>query len=234
MIINLSVMMQIYNVNIIIICIFVLIAVFSTIYYRLIQIVTEQQKQFLETTTIPDWISSDPHLLNVYEKKINKPISYQNIFCILTCYFDNLCIKKQLSWMDFEKQIKELSKNLPEFDYIVGIETGGAFAAKYLSVITSKPVVYIKVSKYDDGKFWHKTPSVSIHSDLSVLENKNVLIVDDHILTGDTLTKAKDIIRQYNPKSIYTGVLYHNREHPIINYKGINASMSRSPWGSAV
>ena len=234
MIFNLTIMMKIYKLNVIILCVFLVFAVSFAIYFRLIQIVTQQHKQFLETTTIPDWISSDPFLLNVYERKINKPISYQNILCIITCYFDNVCIKKQLSWNDFEEQVKELSNNLPEFDYIVGIETGGAFVAKYLSVITSKPVVYIKVSKYDDRNFWHKTPSVSIHSDLSVLENKNVLIIDDHILTGDTLTKTQDIIKQYNPNKVYTGVLYHNREHPIINYKGINASMSRSPWGSAV
>lgn len=234
MIFNLTVMMKIYKVNAIILCAFLLISISFAIYYRLIQVVSLQQKQFLETTTVPSWISLDPFLLEIYTKKINKSISYQNILCIISCYFDNLCIKKQLSWNDFEQQVKELSKNLPDFDYIVGIETGGAFVAKYLSVITNKPVVYIKVSKYDEGKFWQNSPSVSIQSDLSVLENKNVLIIDDHILTGDTLTKAKDIIQQYNPNKIYTGVLYQNREHHIINYKGINASMSRSPWGSAV
>lgn len=234
MIINLSVMMKIYKVNIVIISLFLVIAIFSTIYFRLIQVVSQQQKQFLETTNVPDWISLDPFLLNMYNKKISKPISYQNIFCIITCYFDNLCIKRQLSWNDFEEQVKELSQNLPEFDYIVGIETGGAFVAKYLSEITDKPVVYIKISKYDDGKFWHSNPTVAIQSDLSVLKNKKVLLIDDHILTGDTLTKAKDIILQYNPNKLYTGVLYHNRDHPVINYQGIKASMSRSPWGSAV
>lgn len=234
MMINLLVMMKIYKVHVIVIFMVLLIAIVYIIYCRLIQVVSQQQKRFLETTNIPDWISSDPFLLEMYNKKINKPISYQNISCIIGCYFDNLCIKRQLSWNDFEEQVKELSNNLPEFDYIVGIETGGAFVAKYLSKITNKPVVYIKVSKYDDGKFWHNSPFVSIYSDLSVLRNQNVLIIDDHIFTGGTLTKTKDIIQQYNPKNIYTGVLYHNREHPIINYKGINASMSKSPWGSAV
>lgn len=234
MIINLSIMMKIYRVNKIIVCLFLVFSIAITIYFRLLQVVSLQQKEFLSKTSVPDWILLDPYLVNVYKKKINKPISYQNIFCIVTCYFDNLCIKRQLSWMDFEEQIRELSKGLPEFDYIVGIESGGAFVAKYLSIITNKPVVYIKISKYDDGKFWQKTPSVSINSDLSVLEGKKVLIIDDHILTGDTLTKAKDIVEQYNPKKVYTGVLYQNRQHPIINYNGINASMSRSPWGSAV
>ena len=236
MITNLTIMMKIYKVNVIFISIFLFIAVSFTLYYRILQIVTQQQKQFLSTTSVPDWISSDPYLFNVYKKKINKPVSYQNIFCIITCYFDNLCIKRQLSWNDFEEQVRELSKNLPDFDYIVGIESGGAFVAKYLSLITDKPVTYIKISKYDDGKFWHKNPSIAIYSDLSVLTNKTVLIIDDHIFTGGTLEKAKEIVQQHNPNKIYTGVLYHNRnrKYPIINYEGINASMSRSPWGSAV
>lgn len=234
MIVNVSVMMKIYKLNIIFVCLFLIVAVSYTLYFRIVQIVTQQQQQFIATTTIPEWISKDPYLLTVYNKKINKPISYQNIFCILTCYFDNLCIKKQLTWKDFENQIEKLSNNLPDFDYIIGIESGGAFTAKYLSMITNKPVLYIKISKYDDGKFWCKKPSVSIQNDLSVLKNKNVLIIDDHILTGDTLKMSKEIIEKYQPTKIYTGVLYHNREHPIINYQGIKASMSRSPWGSAV
>jgi hypoxanthine phosphoribosyltransferase len=234
MIINIAIMMKIYKVNIFVITLLLIIAILYTLYFRLIQVVSQQQKQFLATSKIPEWILNDPHLLGMYYVKVYKPISYQNIFCILTCYFDSLCIKKQLTWTDFEAHVKQLSTNLPEFDYIVGIETGGAFVAKYLSVITNKPVVYIKVSKYDDGKFWQKKPSVSIHSDLSVLKNKNVLIVDDHILTGDTLRKSKEIVEMMKPNKVYTGVLYQNRDHPMINYKGIKASMSRSPWGSAV
>jgi hypoxanthine phosphoribosyltransferase len=234
MILNLSVMMKIYKVNTFVIIIFLIIAISYTLYFRIIQILSQQQKQFLATSKVPEWILNDPHLSSVYFLKVYKPISYQNIFCVLTCYFDSLCIRKQLTWKDFEAHVEELSRNLPEFDYIVGIKSGGAFVAKYLSVITKKPVVYIKISKYDDGKFWQKDPSVSIHSDLSVLRNKNVLIVDDHILTGDTLAKSKEIVEMHQPDKVYTGVLYQNRDHPVINYQGIKASMSRSPWGSAV
>lgn len=234
MIINLSVMMNIYKLNTVLIVLLLIIAISYTLYFRIVQIVTQQQKEFLLNTSVPDWIQTDPYLLSVYEKKINKSISYQNIFCILTCYFDHLCIKRQLTWKDFENHIEQLTDNLPDFDYIVGIETGGAFVAKYLSVISHKPVVFVKISKYDDGKFWQKSPSVLINNDLSVLKDKNVLVVDDHILTGDTLTKAKEIIETYQPNQIHIGVLYQNRDHPIINYQGIKASMSRSPWGSAV
>lgn len=234
MITNVSVMMKIYKFNTFIISLFLIIAVSYTLYFRIVQIVSEQQKQFIATTIVPDWILTDPHLLTVYNKKITKPISYQNLFCILTCYFDNLCIKRQITWKDFERQIEEMSSDLPEFDYIVGIESGGAFAAKYLSIIKSKPVLYIKISKYDDGKFWQKDPSISMINDLSILENKTVLIIDDHILTGDTLKKCKEIVEAHQPAKVYTGVLYNNREHPMIQYPGIKASMSRSPWGSAV
>jgi hypoxanthine phosphoribosyltransferase len=186
----------------------------------------------IRKTPVPTWISESEYLLNIYKKKVNKKISNTDLGLFISCYIQSKCKKEQITWQMFEEHCAILrdKTNANSYDYVVGIESGGAFVARCLR----KDAKYIKVSKYDDNPKFGGKPIIKTPDDLSALRGKNVLLVDDFILTGDTMNNARNhILEVYGAKNVDRAILYTTSTSSElgVEYTGVPFTMIRSPWG---
>jgi len=200
------------------------------LYYRVVSIINAEIKE-LTKTKIPEWIEASPYLKGIYDKKINRPIGFTEIFNRLTCYIFPACNSTQIDWDTFEKHCSILREktNADSYDYVVGIESGGAFVGRALR----KDCKYIKISKYDDNPNILGKPIIKTRDDLSVLKGSRVLVVDDQIMSGQTMETAKKyMLEECGARQVDRAVLY-NRESGSnnIEFSGLPFVISRSPWG---
>ncbi len=112
---------------------------------------------------------------------------------------------------------KELAKKI-DADYngeeiiLTPILKGAAYFALELSKHITSPVKidFIKVSSYEGT---NSTGKINLTLDMSEdIENKNVLIVEDIVDTGRTLTYLKEYLRKRNPKSIKICTMLDKKE----------------------
>lgn len=133
-----------------------------------------------------------------------------------------------------EQEIKSMVKHVASLinkDFgdeeliVVGILTGSYVFAADLSRELHMPVImdFMQVSSYQGQT---STGVLTIKKDLSRdIEGKNVLIVEDIIDTGYTLSKLKELLLKRNPKSLKICTAFDKPERRKINieadYKGI-------------
>lgn len=126
-------------------------------------------------------------------------------------------IKTLIDEKEIEKRIKEVAKQI-ENDYlndeivIVCILKGAAFFATDLAKNINLPVEvdFMKVSSYEGTE---STKKINFKLDISTdIKDKNVIIVEDIIDTGRTLTYLKDYLNSKNPKSLKICTLLDKKE----------------------
>lgn len=232
---NSMVMMFEYGVPIWIVIVLGLVAAAYLMYFRVIHIISEKQKRFLAESKLPQWLSEDDYLMGIYRRKIDKPIGFNNAVNVIACHLLK-CHPKQLKWADFEKHVDVLIEKLGpnnRFDYVIGIESGGAFVAKIVSESLDIPVKYVKASKYDDGG-WRNIDVIEKSLGMKEIRGKRVLLCDDQVLTGDTLRTVRDyLIEKYEPASVITCVLYARFKSMVVDEDGVDFTVALTPWGSA-
>lgn len=232
---NSTVMMFEYGVPIWIVILLGLAATVYVMYFQVIRIISEKQNRFLDESKLPQWLSEDDYLMGIYKRKVDKPVGFNNVVNVISCHLLK-CNPKQLLWTDFEKHVNVLLEKLGpnnRFDYVVGIESGGAFVSKVLSERYGIPVRYVKASKYDDGG-WRNIDVVEKSLGMNELRGKRVLLCDDQVLTGDTLRVVRDyLIGKYEPASIITCVLYARFKSKVVDENGVDFTVALTPWGSA-
>lgn len=117
-------------------------------------------------------------------------------------------IKKLISKRKINKRIRTIARQINR-DYagqellLVCILKGGVFYACELAKHINVPVEidFMKVSSYGSGTT--SKGSIDIEQDLSTsIENKNVLIVEDIIDTGITLSSLVPILKERGPASV--------------------------------
>ncbi len=118
-------------------------------------------------------------------------------------------MKEYLSQQKIEKRVSELGEQITK-DYqgdellVIGILKGGfVFCADLVRKIENDniKVEFLSASSYGDGMT--SSGNVSLRLDLSEdIESKHVLLVEDIIDTGLTLSKIIKTLKVRNPKSI--------------------------------
>lgn len=88
------------------------------------------------------------------------------------------------------KQIEKNSEFFNNVDFIVGMSRGGLMPAVLVATKLNKPLVTIYIDK-QDNIFFDRTEWI---------KDKKVLIVDDIIRSGSTMTLATNHLLQYLPK----------------------------------
>lgn len=250
---NVVQMARIYNVPKWIIAAVVIATSVYLIYFRMVDYIRYKHNEYFKSAKVPEWLQKSPYLMSIYERKVNENIGIINFFNVVTCFVANKCETKQQTWSDFEEDVKELVNNIKNnsdaqhsspYDFIVGIESGGAFVAKYVSMTMGNiPVRYVKTSKYDDGllKKMQLQEKNLPHGekDLSILRGKRILICDDQSLTGGTMNFVSTYLSEtYSPAKIDTCTLYArqdtcNGNGAKVNFCGQKYLISKSAWGSA-
>lgn len=140
---------------------------------------------------------------------------------------------KKFTWEDFELSIDYLYEQIKQSGFkpeqIVAVQKGGTFPSLYLSYYFN----YAKLNSIESRHYGPLTLPVKIITpDLSHLKNKNVLIVDDVIETGETIAAVVGAIIQFEPKTIKTACLIQKTKSKTnANYCGmITPDELSMPW----
>lgn len=102
------------------------------------------------------------------------------------------------------KQITERLKNidLPEFDVVIGIGSGGIPAATLVAYHLQAELIVMTLNyrdennnpRFDEPKVFH-VPDLN-------LEGKRILLVDDVSVSGKTMETARELLSDYNVKTL--------------------------------
>ena len=107
-----------------------------------------------------------------------------------------------MNWQELEKEIQTLSEKIDlKPDIIVGIARGGVVPARLLSkFLNVKDMYFLTVKKNNDKR-------EVVTTILSSLSNKNVLLVEDILETGNSLLIAQQYL-EGKGASVKTVALY--------------------------
>lgn len=95
-----------------------------------------------------------------------------------------------------------------ETDVIVAISRGGLIPARIVSdIIGINDLVVLRSKLWGTGARVREEPEVSIHEKVS-FERQRVLVVDEVVDTGATMTKVTRLIKDLGALNIKTGVLH--------------------------
>ncbi len=106
------------------------------------------------------------------------------------------------TYAEIEKDTQDLltywSEELKDVDFIVGISRGGLFPAMVVATTLVKPLVVAYINKQDEVFFdrgeW--------------IKDKVVLVVDDIVRTGKTLSKIREVVFDNGATEVRTLVPY--------------------------
>jgi len=209
--------------------------------------------QNIVNTPIPEWVNSD--LLPIIHKKQNVPITNKFIYSITPIFLHNFA--PFYSWNRLEHVLDKLYDKIisqqPNIDIIVGIKSGGAIIASYIHTkMKNKPLYFFK------SKRNNKKESTNIFKDLyekgienkryemSVVEgindnisNKNVLLLDETIESGQSIVFAKDYLiknKQVASVTIATININNNYVKSVFDINDIiyyskTENVTIFPWG---
>lgn len=132
-------------------------------------------------------------------------------------------IRVLISKEEIEKRIHELGKQISEYYkgeevHLVSVLRGGVFftceLAKYLTVPVS--IDFMSVSSY--GNDTKSSGVVKVIKDLDdPIEGKNVLVVEDIIDSGRTLSYLLESLRSRKPKSLRLCTLLDKPERRVVD-----------------
>ena len=193
---------------------------------------------------LPAWVSADADLVQVTKKK--RAYSYFQRFPIM--FYAAVSNRSVFcSWSVMEKHARALIQkvNGQKYDLIVGVLSGGAFVAKYLSTHLKIPVAYVKVAKVCDKSLStslfeyvrkNTNPDFSPQKQICTpitedIKNRKVLLVDDCVDSGETLAITRNYLEiQKGARVVTTAVISSHTTKP-----GIVHVLSHEywvwPWG---
>lgn len=210
---------------------------------------------------IPKYI--DHELIDIIKSKynINFFIKIIEITFMLFKYllFNNKTYILYYNWEILENDMDKLidkiinSIDIKTIDYIVGIKTGGAIITSYIAKKLNKPYYFIKIKKYNHDcdfnikdeidKFdkyinnYDDITKCNICEKINIdITNKNILLIDEIIVTGKTIDCCIDYLKN-NKKvnNIYIASI-QSIDNKFNNYDVISLYLFKNnlnmyPWG---
>ncbi|VVB65541.1 Orotate phosphoribosyltransferase [Candidatus Gugararchaeum adminiculabundum] len=106
----------------------------------------------------------------------------------------------EISHKEFLEKFEKSRKVLEKFDLVIGIARAGEKPGKEIARMLGKDFACVSFRKYDDGmppkKIYDEAKLVRDIGTEVELKGKRVLVVDDFSRTGETLTKAKELLQK--------------------------------------
>lgn len=207
---------------------------------REIKIFDEMYKKY----PIPSYLS------DISINSLNKKIQLDNRdYYIPTCILSNIsgADTHKYTWKDIEDYLdKFINKvNIKKYDKIIGILSGGAYLADYITVKTGIPIGYIKMNVYGGEKTFIDTviKAIICHTNkikvdmtkikkynIDDVKDKNLLIVDDCLSSGNTLNNVKQYLLNRGAKSVESYVIFGMDGSKCDHYSLISPAFFM-PWG---
>ena len=197
----------------------------------------------IKNTPTPEWVDKSLYDIIAYKKK---SLKITKIFYLIIFYYLNnsalFC-----SWSNLEKKLDIIIDKIKDkkIDVIIGVKTGGAILAKYLSQKLNIPYDFIKIS-FDLNKCV-KTPSEEIYfhviknvksfdnyicEDIKLdISNKNILVIDELIATGKSMNYINYYLKNIKKTNniINACISSHMNSNEII--KATDDVYIYWPWG---
>jgi hypoxanthine phosphoribosyltransferase len=117
---------------------------------------------------------------------------------------------RYISWPEYgnlaEALAEKVRANGKKYDLVVGIARGGIPVAMVVSDHLNVKVDFVNVKSYDGiGK---RAPPRILSTLTEGIQGKDILLVDDLVDQGDTLTLMKGYLSEQKPKTLETAVLF--------------------------
>ena len=118
-----------------------------------------------------------------------------------------------VSWQEmagFCFKLAHKTEKSDQFDQIIAISRGGLIVGRILADLLNLPISLFTIRAYKEiGKI--KKPTIT-EKLAAKIENKKILLVDEIIDTGKTLTLALSYLQSFKPKKIKTAVLFYKEK----------------------
>jgi len=117
---------------------------------------------------------------------------------------------RYISWPEYGNLALALAEKVrakgKKYDLVVGIARGGIPVAMVISDHLNVKVDFVNVKSYSDiGK---RVPPKILSTLTEGVQGKDILLVDDLVDQGDTLTLMKGYLAEQKPKTLETAVLF--------------------------
>ena len=213
---------------------------------------------------IPKYI--DNELLEIIKSKynINIFIKITEIIYMLFKYIllNNETYNIYYNWEILENDMDKLidkiinSIDINKIDYIVGIKSGGAIITSYIAKKLKKPYFFIKIKKYghkcdfnikdEIDKLDKYINNSKNNTDCNICEkinidisNKNILLIDEIIVTGGTINCCIDYLKNDKKVNNINIASFQSIDKNISNYNIISLfllndyknNLNIYPWG---
>lgn len=100
----------------------------------------------------------------------------------------------------------KICQNIKYIDYVCGIDARGFIFGIKIAEIIGVPFYMIrkdgKLPNSTSGTLYEKEEDRLCISNIAYLKDKNVVIIDDSISTGETMNAAKDLINNFEPADV--------------------------------
>ena len=201
---------------------------------------------------IPNWV--DPSLKNLIIKKINVSLLSKFLHVSHGLLRINKNYLLYCNWQELENNLDQLiikiKKTNINFDAIVGIKSGGAIIANYISKKMNIKKYYIKLSKKQyncnkssynmindvyDRKMDLDNEYIICEDIKDNIENKKIILIDELISTGETMYNTINYLKNIKRVSyVLPTTLYVFEDRFKYNFHNINVSKNKFiiwPWG---
>ncbi|HUK79598.1 MAG TPA: phosphoribosyltransferase family protein [Nitrososphaerales archaeon] len=117
---------------------------------------------------------------------------------------------RYISWPEYGNLAEALAEKVrakgKKYDLVVGIARGGIPVAMVVSDHLNVKVDFVNVKSYNDiGK---RAPPKILSTLTETIQGKEILLVDDLVDQGDTLTLMTQYLSGQEPKTLETAVLF--------------------------
>ncbi len=117
---------------------------------------------------------------------------------------------RYINWSEYgnlaEALAEKVRANEKKYDLVVGIARGGIPVAMVVSDHLNVKIDFVNVKSYNDiGK---RTAPRILSTLTEGVEDKDVLLVDDLVDQGDTMSFMKRFLMEQKPKSLETAVMF--------------------------
>ena len=200
-----------------------------------------------EQDNLPEWF--DRRLRGELLRKRNRPRGACSIIDAAAFWMMGMLVRnaswrfsREYDWSELESYIEDDCREIRASDFqpdvVVGIKSGGAFIANLVgTLLGTSDVGYVRVERY--SPVWGSTvlalltkyfraPKLVVDTDLD-LTGRKVLLVDDQVLTGKSLSLARQWVESCGASEIRTYCVFTQGYRP--DYGTRSGIMMKSPWG---
>jgi hypoxanthine phosphoribosyltransferase len=143
-----------------------------------------------------------------------------------------------IGWGDVMRLCRHLAEEAEENfhpDVIIGIAKGGAIPGAILASMLRRDYFPVRITRREADVVIRKSPALVAHIPSEVVRGRKVLVVDEIVVTGDTLRVAVDECWAQGATDVKTAALYVHGTNTTPDWFGLETeNLVIQPWDALV